>query len=346
VVMDAPATLDLSEVPQGRGPGFTVEQWVGPSVPEGAAWQALAGLSIDADDVNGDQVDDVVVGSFAGAWVLVGPFDDPGRHELQTEARTHIRAPDDDTTIANQTGCSVAVVDDFDGTGQASVAVASCLADDGAQNGGAVALIPFDSLAGATSYVLGTSQETLITGEGVDDTLGVAVSDAGDLDGDGYHDVLVEAHRCGAGGARCQRERPYGRSTWWVVPGGDVAPTGGPVSEVAALTVAPPDNHSSCNGGDAGPLVGDTDHPDLAIGWCTEPDDAGAVAILEDPSGGWFELPHDADYVLEGGTLGDLTGAEVHVTGSTLVLGAWHADAEDVVDAGAVYVLDLGPLDL
>ena len=58
--------------------------------------------------------------------------------------------------------------------------------------------------------------DVIMTGEAADDWFGYSVSTAGDVNGDGYSDVIVGAYYNDAGGSSC-RQGIY--LFWWCING-------------------------------------------------------------------------------------------------------------------------------
>lgn len=168
------------------------------AVSHSTASGALAGASVsNAGDLNGDGLDDVIVGApnYDGGQVGEGAtftsYGDPttGTNSMQkfetNEANAHV-------------GCSVSGAGDIDGDGYDDVIIGA----KGAVNGGHV----------GAAYIFRGSAQGLVSA--VSQTLGFAgnqgfgtsVSDAGDINRDGYDDVIVglpsyskaNANLCGA----------------------------------------------------------------------------------------------------------------------------------------------------
>ena len=100
-------------------------------------------------------------------------------------------------------GRSVSGAGDVDGDGVDDVIVGAVFNDaDGPDAGRAYVY------SGTTSQLLWT-----LTGEGTGDNFGYAVSGAGDVNGDGFDDVIVGAPRNGAGGADAGRAYVYSGAT-------------------------------------------------------------------------------------------------------------------------------------
>ncbi|MEM7204508.1 MAG: integrin alpha, partial [Planctomycetota bacterium] len=132
-----------------------------------------------AGDVNGDGYEDVIVGipqedtsgAAAGAARVISGSDGVLLYRLLGEA------PGD------AFGTSVAGAGDFDGDGLADVVVGAPGSDAGGANAGRASV--FSGATGASIHTL--------TGTADNDLLGTAVASAGDVNGDGYGDIIVGA---------------------------------------------------------------------------------------------------------------------------------------------------------
>jgi hypothetical protein len=154
-------------------------------------FQGSFGFSVaGAGDVNSDGYADVVVGARnedAGAadagraYVFSGPAGAPLRTLLSPSPE-----------YGGLFGCCVAGVGDVNNDGYSDVVVGAEQEDGGAEGGGRAFVF-----SGATGAVLYTLQSPNPTVQG---RFGCSVSGAGDVDNDGYADVIIGA-RCEDGGA-------------------------------------------------------------------------------------------------------------------------------------------------
>ncbi|MAG34316.1 MAG: hypothetical protein CL908_25840, partial [Deltaproteobacteria bacterium] len=160
--------------------------------------QASAGMGTSvagAGDVNGDGYADVILGAplfdagetdEGAAFVFLGSasgIPDAGA----VDAAIQLEADQPEA----QFGSSVASASDVDGDGFADVIVGAALFDAGEMDEGAA----FVFLGGASGIADGDPEQAIasIRGGQTDAFLGSSVSSAGDIDGDGFDDVVVGA---------------------------------------------------------------------------------------------------------------------------------------------------------
>ena len=158
--------------------------------------QAGASVSV-AGDVNGDGVDDLLVGApyrDGGAtdtgWVYVVSGPVTGPLDLASAAG-HLAG----AYPYDQAGIAVDGAGDVNGDGYADLIIGAHRADEGGSNAG-MAHVVVGPVSG--TYSLGGILE--LVGEEADDQAGYAVAGFGDANGDGLDDVLVGAPGAGAAG--------------------------------------------------------------------------------------------------------------------------------------------------
>ncbi|MFZ5916654.1 MAG: integrin alpha [Chloroflexota bacterium] len=177
----------------GSGLGDMPPDWAVGSGNQGSRFGCSVGA---AGDVNQDGFDDLVVGAqdfnngvtrTGAAFVFYGA---PRSSLSATPAWSYVSDQQD-----SQLGVSVGAAGDVNGDGYADIIVGARWYDDGQTNEGA-ALVFFGSDAGPSDVA-----DWMIEGDQSGASLGSSVATAGDVNGDGYSDVIVGApyYDCAAG---------------------------------------------------------------------------------------------------------------------------------------------------
>jgi len=170
----------------GSGSGLsTSPAWTA----EGDQVNAQFGISVaTAGDVNGDGYSDVLVGSLYDNGQT-----DEGRAFLYLGSAAGLSTSAAWTVESDQEGAvfgrSLATAGDVNGDGYSDVLVGAYLYDNGETNEGRVLLF-LGSAAGLSASVAWTSE-----GDQGGAHFGLSLAPAGDVNGDGYSDVLVGAHQ-------------------------------------------------------------------------------------------------------------------------------------------------------
>jgi hypothetical protein len=159
----------------------------------GEAAGDYAGISVDGGkDIDGDGTPDLLIGSLnlteggvggGGAYIVYGP---PSDMSLSAADVRLTGTGEDD-----QAGRVVALLGDVDGDGTSESLIGARFDDDAGLNHGSAYLIFGGSPASGTLDDVAIS----LAGEGEQDSAGYWVSAAGDVDGDGLADALVNAYR-------------------------------------------------------------------------------------------------------------------------------------------------------
>ena len=372
-----------------RGPGETYVVYGGAtgadlvldrSTLDGSNGFALTGIAngdtlgfsvSSAGDVNGDGYDDLIIGadgagSDAGAtYVVYGGASAPG-----TDGVLDLSTLDGSNGFiltgidaGDSSGTSVSSAGDVNGDGYDDLIIGAFAADPNEDSSGETYVIYGGASAPGTGGVLdlsdldGTNGFTL-TGSARNDRVGHSVSSAGDVNGDGYDDLII-----GADGAKSPDGNLVGEIH--VVYGGASAPGSGGVLDLGALdgssgfTLTGIDRYdrSGHSVSSAGDVNGDG-YDDLIIA-AREADPngdsqageiylvyGGASAPGTDGVLDLSALDGTNGFILTGIDAGDQSGTSVSSAGDVngdgyddLVIGANYADPNGVNLAGETYVI-------
>jgi Ca2+-binding RTX toxin-like protein len=170
-----------------------------------------AGGSVSfAGDVNGDGIDDLIVGASSGdygasyvgeAYVIFGKTTGFSNIDLSTLSPAEGFIIGGDAAF-DRTGLSVSSVGDVNGDGIDDLIVGAPRGDNGGRDAGEAYVI-FGKTTGFSNIDLSTLSPAngfIIQGERASDWAGFSVSSAGDVNGDGIDDLIVGAPRGGNGG--------------------------------------------------------------------------------------------------------------------------------------------------
>jgi len=304
--------------------GANTNDQLGVSVSSAGDWDGDGRLDLM---VGADRFDDS--GTARGAvWLILGEL--TGDHTVTSRDSAQL-VGEDDQDLA---GGRLAAVGDMDDSGYSTVAIGALGDDDGGTEAGAVYLVSGPSLS---SYTLSSAQAKLV-GEVAYDEAGAALAAAGDVDGDGYADLLVGASGFDAAGT----------------DSGAAYLLLGPVTADMDLSYANSRFGGEAAGDAAGAAVGggkDLDGDgldDMIVGAPYAQDDGsyvGAAYVVLGPTSDNTLTLDEADGRSLGEASGDQAGFSVAATGdmdgdglADVIVGAPGSDTGGTT-AGAVYLL-------
>ena len=196
-------TVELSDIEAGTGDGFVIN---------GVNVKDYSGFSVsNAGDVNGDGLDDLIVGAFradpngtssGASYVVFGKADNSNIELSDIEAGTGNGFVINGAGTDDRSGNSVSNAGDVNGDGLDDLIVGAEFADPNGVNTGAgyVVFGKADNASVELSDVeVGNGGFTIIP-VSPGDVYGISVSSAGDVNGDGLDDLIVGASLVDANG--------------------------------------------------------------------------------------------------------------------------------------------------
>jgi len=324
---------------------------------EGDTSPGREGASVaSAGDLNNDGFDDVVIGAWRNgtggtetgkAYVVFGRSANPGTIDLGSLPATSgfaIFGADP----GGEAGFSVASAGDFNGDGIDDLIVGAPLGDDGGSLSGQAYVI-FGKSGSFTDVNLASlgAGGFIIKGASTQDVTGYSVDSAGDVNGDGFGDLIIGAPL----DSDVQAYVIFGKGSGFGTI--DLSSLGSAGFTIKGISAGDRAGNSVASAGD----VNGDGFDDLIIGAPyaddeTLPDggeNAGEAYVIFGKAGGFgsvdvSDLAADVGFILRGGATGDLLGASVaagDVNGDgfdDLIIGAPLNDSGGY-DAGSVSVL-------
>jgi hypothetical protein len=296
--------------------------WSAAETDQAFAW--FGGSVSSAGDVNGDGYSDVIVGARG--------FDDGGANRgvafVYQGSPTGLSASSDWTAEPDQAGAefgiSVSSAGDVNGDGYSDVIVGAHLYDKGENNEGAV-FVYNGSPSGLDSFPNWTAESNQ-----ADSRFGASVSSAGDVNGDGYSDVIVGAYYYSNG------QTNEGRA--FVYHGGSSGLSGSPNWTAESNQAGAYFGTSVSTAGD---VNGDR-YSDVIIGanYYTNVESYEGRAFLY--TGNFFGLSVAPDWTAESNQAGAFFGSSVSTAGdvngdgySDVIVGAYNYDNGQTNEGGA-----------
>ena len=339
-----PALIDLSNL---GSLGFIIQ---------GDAASDYAGHSVaSAGDVNGDGFDDLIVGAYLGddggaqageAYVIFGKASGFGTVDLVSLAAADGFKIQGDVT-GDRAGFSVASAGDVNGDGYDDLIVGAPFGDDGGANAGEAYVI-FGKASGFGTIDLtglAAADGFVIQGD-VADYAANSVASAGDVNGDGYDDLIVGARYGGSGAGEAYVI--FGKASGF----GTINLTGLAPADGFIIQGDDAGDRAGWSVSSAGDVNGDG-YDDLIVGAPYGDDggtNAGAAYVIFGKSGGFGTIDLTglaaADgFVIQGDVAGDYAGVSVASAGDVngdgyddLIIGARLGD-DGGTDAGEAYVI-------
>jgi hypothetical protein len=291
-----------------------------------AAYDYFGKSVASAGDVNGDGYDDVIVGAHGND----NGGNNAGKSYVYLGSASGLSTTASWTVIGEGSvdhfGSSVASAGDVNGDGYDDLIVGAYHNDDGGFGAGK-AYVYLGSASG-----LSTTASWTAAGDAAYDYFGSSVASAGDVNGDGYDDVIVGAHGNNDGGSDAGKAYTYQNLDLWTLEVAKWTATGETVGDYFGSSVA-----------SAGDVNGDG-YADVIVGAYYNDsggNDAGKAYLYLGSASG---LSTTASWTVTGEAVGDYFGSSVASAGDVngdgyadVIVGAYYNDSGGK-DAGKAYL--------
>lgn len=315
LILLAGTIASLGSEPAASEPGMDTDLGLSVASFIGEHAGDMSGMYISgAGDVNGDGYDDFVVGAPASdaggssrgqAYLILGrPSGWVNDVNLSNVNASFVGEADGDSA-GNVVG-----VGDVNGDGYDDIVVAALQNDEGGKDAGQAYLI-LGSHSGWSMNTSLSSSDASFIGENAGDRAGQRVAGAGDVNGDGYDDILIGSYSNDDGGENAGKVYlVLGKASGWSM---DTS-----LSSASASFIGEDADDSAARCAGAGDVDGDG-YDDILIGAVTDSDVdeyAGQVYLVLGRASGWSkdtDLSNaDASFLGEGSWdfCGDGTGVE------------------------------------
>jgi hypothetical protein len=321
----------------------------------GKAAGDYSGISVSsAGDVNGDGYDDILIGAYKAD---VGTETDAGETYLvygDAGLTGSIGLASADATFTGKaagdwSGLSVSGAGDVNGDGYDDILIGAYYADVGTETAAGETYLIYGSANLSGIKTLDSTDgdsvpSATFTGKAATDYSGRSVSGAGDVNGDGYDDILIGAYSANVG-----TETNAGE-TYLIFGGTSLTGTIGLASAVVTFTGKAASDYSGSSVSGAGDVNGDG-YDDILIGayWADvgTATKAGETYLVYGSASltGTIGLA-SADVTFTGKAAIDYSGVSVSGAGDVngdgyddILIGAWQADVGTATDAGETYLI-------
>jgi hypothetical protein len=357
---ELPYVVELSEIEAGSTAGFAIN---------GVDVSDQSGVSVSsAGDVNGDGFDDIIVGAYladpngtsaAGtSYVIYGGATGANVALSAIEAGSTAGFAINGVDVSDLSGRSVSSAGDVNGDGFDDIIVGAFFADPNGTSDAGTSYVIYGGATGAnlelSAIEAGSTAGFAINGVDVLDRSGVSVSSAGDVNGDGFDDIIVGAHLADPNGTSAA-------GTSYVIYGGatgaNVALSDIEAGSTAGFAINGVDvsDSSGISVSSAGDVNGDG-FDDIIVGaYLADPNgtsNAGTSYVIYGGATGAnvalsaIEAGSTAGFAINGVDMSDFSGRSVSSAGDVngdgfddIIVGAYRADPNGTSYAGTSYVI-------